>query len=215
MWMRSCFTRRLALALFCGLAPCAVQAQSAPNAAPSGTAARPDASPRRELRVPAVRWFTDRPRQYVLLEPFKYVPPDGKEPIVVPVGFVTDFASIPGPLQGAFGPSVHDLPALVHDYLYWRQSCTRTQADEVFYVALDVVGVSTLRRTMIRLGLAIGGPTAYRENARERRERLPRIIPAPYLAIPVTTWERYRRELRRQQVQLDAPDPKPPAYCRR
>ena len=132
---------------------------------------------------------------------------------MVPAGFVTDFASIPGPLQGAFGPSVHDLPALVHDYLYWRQSCSRTQADEVFYAALDLAGVSSVRRVMIRVGLTVGGPTAYRENARERKERLPRIIPAQYLRIPMTTWEGYRRELRRRQVQLEALEPKPPAYC--
>ncbi|HEU4881999.1 MAG TPA: DUF1353 domain-containing protein [Longimicrobium sp.] len=210
--MKFLATRGLGLA-FCSVA--ATGAADAQSAAPSAQhVSSAAAAPRTEFRIPAVRWFTDRPRQYVLLEPFKYVPPQGREPIVVPAGFVTDFASIPGPLQGAFGPSVHDLPALVHDYLYWRQSCSRTQADEVFYVALDAVGVSSVRRMMIRLGLTVGGPTAYRENARERREQLPRIVPAKYREIPMTTWERYRKELRSLHVQLDTLDAKPPDYCR-
>lgn len=168
----------------------------------------------RELRIPAVRWFTDQPRQYVLVEPFKYVAPLSGEVIVVPAGFVTDFASIPGPLQRAFGPSIHDLPAVVHDYLYWRQSCSRTQADAIFYVALQRVGVSTLDRFWIRVGLMARGEAAYSENALARRQGLPRIIPATELEIPVTTWVKFRDDMRRRRVRLDAPDPKPPAYCR-
>lgn len=167
----------------------------------------------RDLRIPAVRWFNDQPRQYVLLEPFKYVAPVSGEVIVVPAGFVTDFASIPGPLQRAFGPSIHDLPAVVHDYLYWRQSCSRTQADEIFYVALRRVGVSRMDRFWIRVGLMAGGERAYNENGVDRRRQLPRIVPAAELEIPVTTWAKFREELRRRRVRLDAPDPKPPAYC--
>lgn len=57
--------------------------------------------------------------------------------IVVPAGFITDLASIPKPLQ-AFesktGPSM--APAIVHDYLYWYQPCTKDEADAVFYVAM-------------------------------------------------------------------------------
>ncbi|HEX6370696.1 MAG TPA: DUF1353 domain-containing protein [Longimicrobium sp.] len=215
MWTNSSTIHACVLAVFCAVVPGGTYAQAASRAvAAQRPGAHATAPPREELRVPAVRWFTDRPRQYVLLEPFKYVPPQSREPIVVPAGFVTDFASIPTPLQGAFGPSVHDLPALVHDYLYWRQSCSRTQADGVFYAALDVVGVSTVRRMAIRVGLTVGGPTAYRENARERKERLPRVVPSQYLSIPVTTWAQYRKELRNRRVALDPLDAAPPPYCR-
>lgn len=198
---------RVLLCLALIAAPC--QAQSR---APASRAAVTRLGPH-DLRIPAVRWFTDQPRQYVLLEPFKYVAPVSGEVIVVPAGFVTDFASIPGPLQRAFGPSIHDLPAVVHDYLYWRQSCSRTQADEIFYVALQRVGVSRMDRFWIHMGLMARGEAAYKENALNRRDRLPRIVPATDLEIPYTTWERFRSELRRRQVGLDPPDPKPPAYC--
>lgn len=164
-------------------------------------------------RIPAIRWFTDQPRQYVLLEPFKYQPRRNAEPIVVPAGFVTDFASIPGPLVILFGPSVHDLPAVVHDYLYWRQACTRDQADRIFYQALENFGVAWPRRVAIRGGLALGGALAYGQNAEDRKQRLPRIIPVSELQIPMTTWEEYRKGMRQRRVPLDPPDPKPPAYC--
>ncbi|HEY0019370.1 MAG TPA: DUF1353 domain-containing protein [Longimicrobium sp.] len=216
MWPNSPTIRVFMLVLGCALIPSETQAQGGNLAiATQKSRARPTPPlPANEMRVPAVRWFTDRPRQYVLTEAFKYVPPLSREPIIVPAGFVTDFASIPGLVQPLFGPSVHDLPALVHDFLYWRQSCSREQADDVFYTALNVMGVSKARRVGIHLGLILGGPSAYRRNKRERNEQLPRIVPPSSLQIPVTTWTDFRKELRRQRVPLDPLDPKPPTYCR-
>lgn len=198
----------------CLLAPGRTHAQGTPLASRLKPAATPPPpAPLNDFRVPSIRPFADRHRQYVLTEPFKYFPPQSPEPIIVPAGFVTDFASIPGPLSVVFGPSVHDLPALVHDYLYWRQSCTREQADHVFDVALNVVGVSKGRRMAIGMGLRLGGRSAYRDNARERKDRLPRIVPHEFMRIPVTTWDEYRKDLRRRGVALDAPDRQPPVYC--
>ena len=59
-----------------------------------------------------------------------YVIGSTNERIVVPKGFVTDFASI---LQAfwALGLSPHgqySRAAVVHDYLYWSQSCSRYRA---------------------------------------------------------------------------------------
>jgi hypothetical protein len=188
-----------------------LDASHSPKNASNNPALAPAA--RHELpNVPAVRWFTDRHRQFVLIEPFKYQPPNSSEAIVVPAGFVTDFASIPDPMKMFFGPSVHDLPALVHDFLYWRQSCTREQADKVFYQALDYFGVSKVRRKLIEWGLGLRGEKAYRTNASDRNARLPRIVPN-YNSIPVTTWAVYRRQLRSQGAPLDPPDAKRPAYC--
>jgi hypothetical protein len=198
-------------ALVLAILPLCITARAA-QAQPGGGHSPP--AVRQLPPVPAVRWFSDQPRQYVLLETFKYQPRPRAEPIVVPAGFVTDFASIPGPLSSVFGPSVHDLPAVVHDYLYWRQSCTRDQADEIFYQALETFGVSLLRRIAIRAGLTLGGPLAYGENARDRKQSLPRIVPESELAIPVVTWQDYRKDMRRRRVPLDPPDAKAPVYCR-
>src|SRR2546426_7470924 len=50
--------------------------------------------------------------------------------IVVPAGFVTDFASTPRAIWAVLPPSGrYQLAAIVHDFLYWDQSCSREQAD--------------------------------------------------------------------------------------
>lgn len=52
--------------------------------------------------------------------------------IVVPAGFVTDFASTPRALWSVIPPSGrYQLAAVVHDFLYWDQGCTREQADAI------------------------------------------------------------------------------------
>jgi len=51
----------------------------------------------------------------------------------VPAGFVTDFASTPRALWSVIPPTGrYQLAAVVHDFLYWDQGCTREQADTVF-----------------------------------------------------------------------------------
>ena len=47
--------------------------------------------------------------------------------IVVPAGFVTDFASTPRALWSVIPPTGrYQLAAVVHDFLYWDQACART-----------------------------------------------------------------------------------------
>ena len=64
--------------------------------------------------------------------------------ITIPVGFDTDFASIPWWLQwyiGRFGR--HNLAALLHDYLYRfaKNKQDKGFADKEFYTAMLVTGV--------------------------------------------------------------------------
>jgi hypothetical protein len=72
------------------------------------------------------------------------------EIITVPRGFVTDLASIPRFFWSAFpktGPYMS--AAILHDYLYWDQRCTRTQADEIFEIEMKSFGVASTSRAMI------------------------------------------------------------------
>src|SRR5688572_13672704 len=47
---------------------------------------------------------------------------NSQDTLTVPVGFVTDFASIPPALQSIIRQNgLYLLPAVVHDYLYWTQ----------------------------------------------------------------------------------------------
>jgi hypothetical protein len=75
---------------------------------------------------PTVRAFGDN-KFWVTVEPMDYVIGSTNDRISVPKGFVTDFASIPQGLW-SLGLSPHgqySRAAVIHDYLYWSQGCTR------------------------------------------------------------------------------------------
>lgn len=87
--------------------------------------------------------------------------------IVVPVGFRTDFASIPRPLQG-FLDAINDVApaALVHDFLYTCGMFERREyADRVFLDALRANGVGWIRARTLWAGVRLGGGSHYVEDA--------------------------------------------------
>jgi hypothetical protein len=142
--------------------------------------------------------------------------------VVVPVrrGFVTDFASIPRPFWsllprwGKYGP-----PAVVHDFLYWDQRCTREQADRIMMLAMQESDVGWFRTTLIHAALRIGGAFAWSSNGSDRKDGTIREIPPELLPTnPNVTWAEYEKKLREEHnVKPDerpSPDP-PPAYCAR
>jgi len=85
---------------------------------------------------------------WIVRQPMKYRIGNSQDILTVPVGFVTDFASIPPALQSIIrqnGPYL--LPAVVHDYLYWTRSCTRAQADQILLIAMTENSVGAVHRT--------------------------------------------------------------------
>src|SRR5688500_14765048 len=67
-------------------------------------------------------------RYWMLREPLTYRLGESKYTVVVPAGFVADFASIPRALWSVLLPTGrYMIPATVHDYLYWTQPCDREQ----------------------------------------------------------------------------------------
>jgi hypothetical protein len=164
--------------------------------------------------VPPTYDFDDG--HHVIGADFKYVLPAARVTIVIPKGFVTDYASIP-PIARPFmreGLS-HNLPGVVHDYLYWRQSCGKDYADRLFLMALQHSGVPYMYRwVMYGAVRSRFGDNAWMQNQRERKDRMPRIIPPERIPFPSpNTWKRFRVGLRNDSVDLDAPDNKPPSYC--
>lgn len=58
----------------------------------------------------------------------------------VPVGFETDFASVPRPLWLLFSPwGVYGNAAVIHDYLYTTKARTRENSDKIFSEAMGVL----------------------------------------------------------------------------
>jgi hypothetical protein len=82
---------------------------------------------------------------YFLLKPITWTPnpeQDGYPPVTVPVGFVTDFASIPRVFWSLLRPDgLYTYPAIVHDFLYWEQPVARDVADRIFKLGMEDFGV--------------------------------------------------------------------------
>lgn len=79
--------------------------------------------------------------------------------IRVPVGFKTDFASIPRGLWNIFPPTgAYGKAAVIHDFLYRCTMVDRKLCDQVFLEGMETLGVGWLtRRLMYRAVRIFGG----------------------------------------------------------
>ena len=108
---------------------------------------------------------TDR-RTYTLIDDL-VLADEEQRTIIVPAGFITDFASIKV-LHNAFlfvlfalVSGYGNYAATVHDWLYEHGSMTRKQADAVLYRALRAEGVARWRAWLFWAGVRIGGTKQY------------------------------------------------------
>ena len=70
----------------------------------------------------------------------------------VPIGFITDGASIPKifwSLVGSPFTGLYRRAALIHDYFYHTQKVTRQYADKIFLEAMKYLKVSWLKRCLM------------------------------------------------------------------
>lgn len=78
--------------------------------------------------------------------------------IIVPEGFVTDFASVPRlPLAYLLFGNVAREAAVVHDFLYSTGACSRKLADDVFAEASKACNVAAWRRGPMWFGVRLFG----------------------------------------------------------
>lgn len=136
--------------------------------------------------------------------------------IVVPAGFVTDFASVPQIFWSlGLGPTGrYTKAAIVHDYLYWTQSCTREQSDQLFLLAMKESGVNDAQLFAVFGGVRVGAGPAWDVNTEERRQQLPKHVPAEQVQLikATTEWPQLRQQLRELKV-LDPAVPPSAPYC--
>ena len=75
---------------------------------------------------------------------------DSEDVVTVPLGFLTDFASVPRPFWIIFPPDgQYTQAAVVHDYLYATKSYERKYCDKVFLEAMEVLNVPKWKRKII------------------------------------------------------------------
>jgi hypothetical protein len=130
---------------------------------------------------------------WVLMREFGYdVGAEGSnDQINVPVGFQTDFASIPRPFWailpkwGKYGNA-----AVIHDWLYWSQGRPRRTADGVLLEAMGVLGVRAIVRYVIYGAVRLFGWLAWLRNQADRASHYDRVL----TTLPVKAWEASQRK---------------------
>lgn len=107
---------------------------------------------------------------FVVVYPLRYRIEQTSYVIEVPRGFITDLASIPRALWWWESPLDRSMgPAIIHDYLYWDQTCTKDEADAVLFIAMKENGVKRLTRNGVYAGVRTPlGDTAFEDNTKAR-----------------------------------------------
>ena len=128
---------------------------------------------------PTVTKVTDS--YFMVAHPLKYKTVDGAYKIEVPIGFLTDLTSIPRELWWWESPIDRTMgPAIIHDYLYWEQSCSKPEADVVLFLAMKEAGVSKAKRWVVYNGVVIGGESAWDKNKVARFDGETRFLSKSY-----------------------------------
>lgn len=102
---------------------------------------------------------------------------DSKEVVDVPIGFVTDFASVPRPLWWLFPKwGKYGNAAVIHDYLYWDQRYNKKKADLIFREAMGVLGVNKFTSYILYRSVFWFGCFAWKSNRKRKRKGYDRVI---------------------------------------
>ena len=96
---------------------------------------------------------------WVLTAPLRYgTEIGGPRVIVVPKGFITDFASVPRlPMTYLLAGDTAHAAAVIHDFLYRNKLGTRRQADAIFFEAMAADGEPAWRRWAMWSAVRVGG----------------------------------------------------------
>ncbi len=111
--------------------------------------------------------------RFIVTRPLSYTTKKGVTH-EVPIGFVTDGASIPKIFWSIVGSpftGLYSEAALIHDYLYCKQKTTRGYADSVFLEAMKELGVSWWKRRAMWTAVRVGGWAPWNKHDKEHKEK--------------------------------------------
>lgn len=117
-----------------------------------------------QFTTPLEGIISDDGNHIELIAPFEYH--KGSYPsndiIIVPIGFKSDFASVPSALQWLVPKQgKYSKAAVLHDYLYANAIKTKQYADETFYEAMGVLGVPHIKRWVLYTAVKYFGKGKY------------------------------------------------------
>lgn len=136
---------------------------------------------------------------YYTTKPLKWRANDGvasnPAEVTVPTGFVTDLASIPTVFWSELPPTArYSYPAIIHDYLYWFQPCTREEADAILEAAMKDMDVSSVKIELIHGAVRLGGGRAWAKNTESRRAGEKRVL-KDFPTEARTTWDEWKQRI--------------------
>jgi hypothetical protein len=106
--------------------------------------------------------------KWVVLDPLIYSSDVYEHVVIVPEGFVTDFASVPRlPFAYMLMGGCANEAAVVHDYLYSTGTVPKEVADSVFLEAMKLTGVAAWRRYPMYWAVSMFGGSHYKQEVVE------------------------------------------------
>jgi hypothetical protein len=115
-------------------------------------------------------------------------------PVIVPAGFVTDFASIPKVFWSALKPDGEYAHAAVfHDYLYWTQSGSKEDADLTLKYAMEDLELGKLTVDAIYMAVHLAGQSSWDKNAKLKaagEKRVLKVFPTK----AATRWTDWKKD---------------------
>ena len=164
---------------------------------------RPEAPPPSPSAVdsPDLGFLKRGPLAAIVQRPMAYRIGGTRDSIVVPAGFVAEFASIPRALWAELSPvGEHQRAAILHDYLYWFQPCEREETDNLLMIAMKEGGVSDLRRGAVYAGVRIGSGDAWNANRAARDRGDLRLVPTGVRPTAQESWSDFRARLAKADI---------------
>jgi hypothetical protein len=157
---------------------------------------RPGFSSARRMPVGPLHVSRFREPMYFLTRQIGWKPNDNQtkklEAVEVPVGFVTDFASIPQVFWSILRPDgEYTYPAIIHDYLYWTQTRPREEADEIFRFGMQDFEIPAWKVNTIYQAVRAAGGVAWDGNARLKGQGEKRVLKV-FPEDPRTRWRDWK-----------------------
>lgn len=144
-------------------------------------------------------------KSWVIVSDFSFYVGEEEDNNIIHVakGFVTDFASVPRMLWWALPKwGVYGKAAVLHDWLYWEQSQTRTQADDIMLEAMNVLNVSIIKKRLIYRAVRTFGRFAWKNNKqkKERGENRVNHIASTTFSVSITNPDEFMHHLDNMQA---------------
>jgi hypothetical protein len=116
------------------------------------------------------------------------------QPVRVPIGFVTDFASIPRIFWSLLRPDgTYSYAAIIHDFLYWEQYLSRDVSDSILKLCMEDFKIEAAVVNSIYTGVRLGGGFAWAENAK-RKAAGERHVIRRFPSDPRVRWTDWKRQ---------------------